>query len=79
MPAPKNRPQLSSDARHRMGVYKRIDTVPDRYQLLNHEAAYAGRDTWTEYFTEKTEQFNTKPRGIAMKRRAAILRLSWKT
>lgn len=60
MPAPKNRPQLSSDARHRMGVYKRIDTVPDRYQLLNHEAAYAGRDTWAEYFTEKTEQFNTK-------------------
>lgn len=60
MPGPKNRPRLSNDARYRMGVYKQIDAVPDKYRLQNHEAAYDGRDVWDDYFVEKTEKFDTK-------------------
>lgn len=60
MAAPKNRPRLSNEARDRMGVYKRISDVPDRYRLGNHEAAYEGRDVWAEYFEAKTEKFDTK-------------------
>lgn len=60
MPAPKNRPQLSDDAQDRMGVYKRLDDVPAKYRLVNHEGAYSGRDVWDEYFAEKTSKFDTK-------------------
>jgi hypothetical protein len=42
-----------------MGVYKRVDDVPDKYRLGNHEAAYADRDTWEEFSTEKTARFDT--------------------
>lgn len=35
----------------RAGVYKRLDTVPDRYRLHHHADAYAGRDVWEEYLT----------------------------
>lgn len=60
MPAPKNRPRLSNDARDRMGVYKRLDGVPAKYRLVNHKRAYSGRDVWGEYFEEKTAKFDTK-------------------
>lgn len=60
MPAPKNRPLLSNEVRDRMGVYKRLLDVPDRYRLGNHEAAYEGRDVWAGYFEAKTEKFDTK-------------------
>lgn len=60
MPAPKNRPRLSNDPRDRMGVYKRISDVPDRYRLRNHEAAYEGRDVWSDYVEVKTETFDTE-------------------
>jgi len=43
-----------------MGVYKRIDDVPDKYRLQNHEPAYKGRDVWSEYYEEKTEACDTK-------------------
>jgi hypothetical protein len=43
-----------------MGVYKRLDGVPSKYRLRNHEAAYADRDVWDDYFQEKTERFDTK-------------------
>ncbi|MFB6310160.1 MAG: hypothetical protein ABEH64_03145 [Salinirussus sp.] len=36
----------------RMGVYTRLEDVPDRYRLYHHEAAYAERDVWEEYLTE---------------------------
>lgn len=60
MAGQKSRPPLSSDARDRMGVYKHIDAVPDKYRLYNHEAAYAGWDVWADYFAVKTEKFDTK-------------------
>jgi hypothetical protein len=43
-----------------MGVYKRIEDVPNRYRLSNYEAAYAGRDVWGEFFDEKTAKFDTQ-------------------
>lgn len=55
-----NRPRLSNEVRDRMGVYKRIDDVPNKYRLRNHEPAYEGRDVWGEYYEEKTEKFGTK-------------------
>ena len=56
----KNRPQLSSKARDRMGVYKIIESVPDRYHLQNHASAYTNIDVWNSYFVEKTDKFDTK-------------------
>lgn len=55
-----NRPRLSNEARDRMGVYKRIEDVPAKYRLRNHEPAYEGRDVWGDYYAEKTEKFDTK-------------------
>lgn len=60
MASHQNRPRLSNAARDRMGVYKRIDDVPDKYRLQNHEPAYKGRDVWSEYYEEKTEACDTK-------------------
>lgn len=60
MSTPKHRPRLSDDARDRMGIYKRINQVPEKYRLRNHEAAYADRDVWEDYFEEKTTAFATK-------------------
>jgi hypothetical protein len=57
--APKNRPPLSTNVQHRMGVYKHLDSVPSKYQLQNHEAAYADWDVWDDYFQEKTKKFDT--------------------
>lgn len=33
----------------RMGVYKSLDEVPDRYRLASYASAYADRDVWDEY------------------------------
>lgn len=35
----------------RMGVYKRLEDVPDRHRLYHHASAYDGRDVWEEYLT----------------------------
>lgn len=60
MTAPKKPRRLSTDARDRMGVYKALDDVPDRYHLRNHQSAYEGRDVWGEFFANKTAKFDTK-------------------
>ena len=60
MPRPKNRPRLSTDPADRVGVYKRLEDVPDRYRLQNHQTAYESRDVWEDFFEEKTEAFDTK-------------------
>jgi hypothetical protein len=44
-----SRPTKTLDARERLGVYKRIEDVPDRYRLYQHADAYAGRDVWAEF------------------------------
>lgn len=44
-----NRPAKSTDARDRLGVYKRFADVPERRRLRHHDAAYEGRDVWKEF------------------------------
>ena len=46
------RPTKSLDPVDRMGVYKSLSEVPDRYRLANHSAAYEGRDVWQEFCEE---------------------------
>jgi len=46
------RPTKPLDARDRLGAYKRLDDVPNRYRLRNHAAAYDGRDVWGEFCQE---------------------------
>ena len=43
-----------SDPKSRMGIYKTLDEVPDRYRLHRFSAAYQGEDTWQE-FAEQQE------------------------
>ena len=43
----------SRDPRVRMGVYKRLSDVPDRYRLDHYAAAYEGRDAWVEFVEAK--------------------------
>ena len=47
-----SRDRKSPDPRDRMGVYKRLSDVPDRYRLHHHANAYEGRDVWNEFLTE---------------------------
>ena len=44
----------STNPADRMGVYKCLNDVPDRYRLHHHATAYEGRDVWQE-FCEKYE------------------------
>jgi len=44
-----SRPTKTLDASERLGVYKRLEDVPDRYRLYQHADAYAGRDVWGEF------------------------------
>ena len=39
----------ATEPTRRMGVYKRLGDVPDRYRLAQHAAAYEGRDVWSEW------------------------------
>lgn len=47
-----DRPPLPTDPRRRMGVYKSLAEVPDRYRLKHHADAYEGRDVWGEFMDE---------------------------
>lgn len=42
---------VSPNPAERLGVYKALDQVPDRYRLQNHANAYGGRDVWDEFLT----------------------------
>lgn len=45
----------------RIGVYKYLEDVPDRYRLSQHASAYKGRDVWEEFLTNHLfEKYNTK-------------------
>lgn len=56
----KNRRRLSDDPSGRTGVYKRLDDVPARYRLRNHETAYSGVDVWNEFVEERTDTFESQ-------------------
>ena len=45
-------PKKSLDPADRLGVYKRLSDVPNRYRLHHHAEAYEGRDTWQEFCEE---------------------------
>jgi hypothetical protein len=46
------RPTKSLDPRDRLGVYKSLAEVPDRYRLHFHADAYRDRDVWQEFCEE---------------------------
>lgn len=52
----RDRPPKPDDPRGRMGVYKSIDDVPDRYRLRNNSAAYNGRDVWETWQAKRTAE-----------------------
>ena len=54
-------PGKSRHATDRMGVYKRLDDVPDRYQLQTFASAYDGRDVWNEFLTNHLYQDDDIP------------------
>lgn len=41
--------RAKQDPKKRMGVYKSISEVPDRYKLSNFANQFRGEDTWTRY------------------------------
>lgn len=50
---------LSDDPADRMGVYKQLADVPDRYRLAVHADAYADRDVWAEYVDENPDRLTS--------------------
>lgn len=52
---------VSTNPAERLGVYKSLADVPDRYRLRTHSSAYEGRDVWHEFLTEYLfERFNSE-------------------
>lgn len=45
-------PKKSLDPMDRLGVYKRLEDVPNRYRLYHHADAYEDTDTWQEFCDE---------------------------
>lgn len=41
--------RANQDPKARMGVFKSIDDVPDRYRLSNYAEEFRGNDTWSWY------------------------------
>lgn len=60
------RPTKPLAATDRLGVYKHLADVPDRYRLERHAEAYTGADTWSafcdahEYSKGESEDFRRK-------------------
>lgn len=47
-----SRPTKSLAPRDRLGIYKRLEDVPDRYRLQQYTGSYEGRDVWLEFCEE---------------------------
>lgn len=43
---------LSTNPEDRLGIYKRLEEVPDHHRLRQYAEEYVGRDIWAEYVTE---------------------------
>ena len=54
---PKNRAPKATDPEGRMGVYKRLADVPDRYRLHHHADAYEGLEVWAEFMSYEREEY----------------------
>lgn len=63
------------DPVNRLGVYKRLSDVPDRYRLGVFQSAYEGRDVWAEYLDEKM-----LPKGLSERHEQDVRRFGqrWK-
>ena len=44
-----SKPSMSADPLDRIGIYKRLEQIPEHYQLSNYASAYENRDVWGEY------------------------------
>lgn len=44
---------MSADPRDRMGVYKELAQVPDRYRLSAYASEYKRQDSWAEFVDEE--------------------------
>ena len=66
---------LSTDPLDRMGVYKQLSEVPQRYRLTQYEATYQSRDVWSEWVVERDIEEN----GLSdyLKDRLPIVARSW--
>lgn len=64
-----DRPELPADPRGRMGIYKSLADVPDRYRLKFRGDAYANRDVWAEFLDAQTEHYDS-PTFLKKSRRA---------
>lgn len=48
--------QYRCEPSDRMGVYKRLDDVPDRYRLANYNSQFSGEDTWGEFVDSRDRE-----------------------
>lgn len=62
-----NRTRMATVPERRMGVYKRLEDVPDRYRLENYEAEYEKKDPWETYL----DDYITAPRDSQRKQEQA--------
>lgn len=65
--ADSNHPQMATTPEHRMGVYKCLEDVPDRYRLENYKAEYRKQCPWEAYL----EDYVTPPRDSVRKQEQA--------
>lgn len=49
----------STDPTARMGVYTRLEDVPEQYRLDTYRAQYHGRDIWQAYIDSRPETFDS--------------------
>lgn len=62
-----NPPRMATIPQHRMGVYKSLDDVPERYRLTNYETEYQNKNPWERYL----EEYISPPRNSERKQEQA--------
>ena len=67
---------LSTDPEARMGIYKRLHEVPDRYRLEQYASSYRNRDVWAEWLTARQNEDGEL--STYLQRRLDITERSWK-
>jgi hypothetical protein len=62
--------RAKQDPKARMGVFKTLDDVPDRYRLSNYADQFRGEDTWTWYLMLRHDGTVNQAQGTLGKSRA---------
>jgi len=65
--------RANQDPKARMGVFKSIDDVPDRYRLSNYAEEFRGNDTWSWYLMLRFDGTVNQAQGQLGKCRAGEL------